>query len=332
VTEGEHTLSSVALAANAPEVFAYDAAKRTAWCRANLVLAPGATLTLDREILRMDCAKGEFKITVERKEKDVGALLATDSVIAPKDLRSFYAWDVQGKLECRRSEIVGADCLFLRGAEVTLEDVIIESFGHRASGGSYSMFYIQSAEQIALRRLTILDGSYYAFHLQSHREATATTRDSLIEGLVLVRYSGRWEAVNTAYRAVEIQEYQGGSGQVWRKWYLDVQVVDAKGKPIPGATVEVVNNLAAEKYPPQNLAGEKLVSVTTSDGRGRTPAGHTPLPSDDPAKSFMLTDYHQFSEAGGKLTTTSRNSTSPPPTPPSGWRPGWRNGRKFWGR
>ena len=63
LTDGEYTLATVSKALNMPEVFTYDAEKHIACCRASLAIGPGATLSLNHEVLRMDCPKGEFAIT-----------------------------------------------------------------------------------------------------------------------------------------------------------------------------------------------------------------------------------------------------------------------------
>jgi hypothetical protein len=93
------------------------------------------------------------------------------------------------------------------------------------------------------------------------------------------------------------------------KYYLDVKVVDEKGKPIPGARVAVRNEVDDEHHPAEALPVGWHWTSTYAEGYGNhlvpfqkwSPApvlrsvltgedGHTPLPS-EPSKTLVITDY-----------------------------------------
>lgn len=91
------------------------------------------------------------------------------------------------------------------------------------------------------------------------------------------------------------------------KYYLDVLVVDANGKPVKGAKVSVVNAVDNQKYPAENARAERPMGPMPNPNGERKnfhnylmgfPAGvvlagedgHTPLPS-DPDHTLILADY-----------------------------------------
>ena len=97
------------------------------------------------------------------------------------------------------------------------------------------------------------------------------------------------------------------------KYYLDIKVVDKNGNPVPGAVVTIANKIDDNNYPAENtqpskpyatgeyscyyhhyrfLSSQPLRETYTGSN------GHTPLPSEDPAKTIVLTDYTYRRDAG----------------------------------
>ncbi len=93
------------------------------------------------------------------------------------------------------------------------------------------------------------------------------------------------------------------------QYYLDVQVVDSEGNPVPGARVRVTNEADDERFAPVNLQQSWEWTCTYGEGYGyhlvpyqkwskpkecretvTRPDGHTPLPS-DADNTMVLTDY-----------------------------------------
>jgi len=97
------------------------------------------------------------------------------------------------------------------------------------------------------------------------------------------------------------------------KYYLDVKVIDKNGKPVPNATILVINEVDDANYPAENmqsnrlyateeyscyyhhyrfLSSQPLLETFTNEN------GHTPLPNENPEKSIVVTDYSYRGDAG----------------------------------
>ena len=104
-----------------------------------------------------------------------------------------------------------------------------------------------------------------------------------------------------------------GLAYILPKYYLDVQVVDANGNPISGANVTVTNEIDDINYPSENLleaqgwvntinegwSGQqntylKWIDVNDMHSTFTGSDGHTPLPSEEPAKTLIITDYKKY--------------------------------------
>ncbi|RJS77947.1 hypothetical protein CW711_05780 [Candidatus Bathyarchaeota archaeon] len=110
------------------------------------------------------------------------------------------------------------------------------------------------------------------------------------------------------------------------KYYLDVLVLDAEGKPMPNVKVTVINEVDDENYPAENIVKERvprtaerpvyyggnlitqlrLYSPHRSTITG--PDGHTPLPSDGP-NTLVVADYVQDQNGKTEFTYTIRAET-----------------------
>ena len=100
------------------------------------------------------------------------------------------------------------------------------------------------------------------------------------------------------------------------KYYLDVKVVDKSGKPIKDAIVKVkveqdwtLDDMKTNHYPVENMVVKKPYATGNyrcfyhhyrwTDGQPisktyTTPSGHTPLPSEDPANTLIITDFKKY--------------------------------------
>ena len=100
------------------------------------------------------------------------------------------------------------------------------------------------------------------------------------------------------------------------KYYLDVKVVDKDGNPVQNANVSVnveqdwtLDDMNTNHYPVENMIVEKPYAVGNYncfyhhyrwvngqplDQTYTTSTGHTPLPSEDPAHTIIITDYKKY--------------------------------------
>ncbi|MCG2819449.1 MAG: hypothetical protein L6433_10705 [Actinomycetia bacterium] len=129
-----------------------------------------------------------------------------------------------------------------------------------------------------------------------NKEVTAI--DSEFSGLVWIRYSGVLKAINCKSMKTWIQEHQGSSGHLYEYWYLDVLVVDHVGNAIPEAKIFLTP--ANAKYPAININGKPLAQTITCDGKGKTPKGHTPFPSDKSLESIIILGSEKTSKTTEK--------------------------------
>ncbi|MCK4624218.1 MAG: hypothetical protein KAV00_02830 [Phycisphaerae bacterium] len=132
-----------------------------------------------------------------------------------------------------------------------------------------------------------------------------------------LRMESDWNDRGTNYNATlglvncRFADIQIPTDRAWAvpKYYLDVKVVDAGGKPVPNAKVTITNEIDDKNHPAENLLVDKRwikhyclnfgyghlppktwpdVNIIKTTNTG--PDGHIPLPSDK-ANTVVLSDY-----------------------------------------
>jgi len=274
------TLAKIAKAVNNPSVFAYDAAKRTAVCSADLHLQPGAQLVIDKATLKLDgTAAAPRKI---KFGSDVTFRLNKATLTTTGDAP--FVW-----------EGVGEDVTNFNGV-LWVKDSTVSNFGGLGMRGIDTVHL----ENSKFTNLVGEEPMRFIFTVPTH---DLTVRGCLFEGqtgaeTILFRGGDQFgelvpkpvgidfvdcEFRNTTFLRDFVPPYYlspgrpGGTanainckfdklafnGTTLRmKYYLDVLVVDASGKGVPNAKVIVVNEQDDKNHPAENLCvGQKYMKV-----------------------------------------------------------------------
>ena len=218
-----NTLQSIATDLANPAVFSYDAKTRTAVCDANLTINYKASLTIGRqddpsfkEVLRMVNKDCEIMATC-------GTLLIYNSTLIGKDRNgSIMARKVPARVAAWNSEISGFFTF------------------NRNKGGLAELYdcYIHDNQYVAMNFTTVrgcrLENNMALYDTEPH-----TYTDCAISGTPLLANSYT-TLVNTSYDLLDdyLQQKRSiSNGYLTVKWHLNVEVVDAVGKPIAGRAV-----------------------------------------------------------------------------------------------
>ncbi|MCK4624737.1 MAG: DUF2341 domain-containing protein [Phycisphaerae bacterium] len=128
-------------------------------------------------------------------------------------------------------------------------------------------------------------------------------------------YEGYLGLVNCKFGGTKVT---GDKAKLAVKYYLDVKVVDGKGRPVPGAKVDVINEVDDKNYPSENIIPSTQVPGAKRRLRGvpgpiasfrplqttiTNKDGHTSLPKDGNS-SFVIIDYVQDRDSRTNFTYT----------------------------
>jgi len=303
--EGENSLKKIAENIKNPNTFDYK--DMTATCRANITVGKAATLKIDSgERLEMVCKKsGELTIAIE------GKLLMNNASIAPGGIGLAYKIvNTDGSsIRIENSALKGVMSFLSRG-DLYAKDLLIDSENQAGKVWEGSLHLQSGSANLRNARLVNPGGDDVGLHVQLNE---VTVIDSQFNGITWIRCNSVLKAINSKVIKTWIQEYKDSSGHLYEYWYLDVFVVDQVGNPIPEA--QVVITPSNPKYPAININGKpltqiampeaqmtltavdpknainvdkKMTPILTCDGKGKTPQGHTSLPSDKSLESIII--------------------------------------------